>query len=154
MPTKREYFILIPHLVLATCENVHQFMLWAVIMMVAGENGVCILGTRDLATLSMLSVGTVHQARLDLMRLGLIVGRLHRDHGYPNEVWHLSIPDLWAANRAWREQHHSLRGRIELKRAQRERTQRARSQRKRVQREQAGGPDVGPSPPEPTAPRS
>ena len=129
MPTERDYFILIPQLVLATCENVHQFMLWTVIKMVAGEDGVCILGTRDLATLAMLGAGTVHQARLDLIRLGLIEGRLHRDPGYPNEVWHLAIPDLWAANRDWREQHHPLRERIELKREQRERTQRARSQR-------------------------
>ena len=88
MPTERDYFILTPQVVLATCENVYQFMLWTVIKMVAGEHGVCILGTRDLATLAMISVGAVHQARLDLIRLGLVVGRLHRDRGYSNEVWH------------------------------------------------------------------
>ena len=140
MPTERDYFVLTPQYVLATCENAHQFMLWTVIKMVAGEHGVCILGTCDLAALAMLGVGTVHQARLDLIRLGLIEGRLYRDRGYPNEVWHLSIPDLWAANRAWREQHHSLHERIELKRAQREDIQRARSQRKRDQSQSRRAP--------------
>lgn len=109
-----------PQLVWAKCENAHQFVLWSVIKMVAGEEGTCILGTRDLAALAMLGVGTVHQARQDLLRLGLLEGELCRDPGYPNAVWHLRIPDLWAANHAWRKAHPSLRERIEYKRAHKE----------------------------------
>jgi hypothetical protein len=110
-----------PQLVWATCENAHQFVLWSAIKMVAGEDGTCILGTRDLAALAMLSVGTVHQARQALLRLGLLKGELCRDPGYPNAVWHLRVPDLWAANHAWREAHPALRERIEYKSAQKER---------------------------------
>ena len=119
MSTQRTYFVMTPQLVWATCENAHQFTLWSVIKMVAGEDGTCILGTRDLATLAMLSAGTVHYARQDLLRLGLLEGELCRDPGYANAVWHLRIPDLWAANHAWREAHPSLRERIDAKRAQR-----------------------------------
>lgn len=118
MAYKRTHFIMTPQLVWATCENAHQYMLWSMIKMVAGEDGTCILGTRDLAVLAMLSVGTVHRARQDLLRLGLLEGELYRDPGYANAVWHLRVPDLWAANHAWRETHPSLRERIENKRAQ------------------------------------
>jgi hypothetical protein len=107
-----------PQLVWAVCENEHQFMLWSVIKMVAGEDGTCILGSRDLAALAMLGMGTMHQARQDLLRLGLLEGEISRDPGHPNAVWHLRVPDLWAANHAWREARPSLYDRIEYKRAQ------------------------------------
>jgi hypothetical protein len=118
MAHKRTHFIMTPQLVWATCENTHQFMLWSVIKMVAGEEGTCILGTRELAAMAMIGVATAHRARQDLLRLGLLEGQLCRDPGYPYAVWHLRVPDLWAANHAWREAHPSLRGRIENKRAQ------------------------------------
>jgi hypothetical protein len=65
----------------------------------------------------MIGVATAHQARQDLLRLGLLEGKLCRDPGYPHAVWHLRVPDLWAANHAWREAHPSLVERIEYKRA-------------------------------------
>jgi len=95
-------------------------MLWSAVKMVAGEEGTCILGPRDLATLAMLSVGTVHQARQDLLRLGLLEGELRRDPGHPSAVWHLRVPNMWTANHVWREEHPSLRERIAYKRARRQ----------------------------------
>lgn len=135
MPSNRTHFILTPQLVWARCENAHQLALWSAIKMVAGEEGTCILGTRDLAALAMLGTGTTHQAREDLLRLGLLQGELCRDPGYPHPVWHLRIPDLWGANRAWREAHPSLRERIAYKAAQKERLRRGTPE---VPQEEAG----------------
>jgi len=115
----RAYFVLVPHLVLAACEDPHQLALWTVIKMIAGEDGQCTISTADLAALAMMSTGRCHQAREALLQRGLIEGRLYRDEGYSRPVWHLRIPDLWPANIDWRERHHSLRKRIALKRAQR-----------------------------------
>ena len=53
MSPNRTYLVMTPQLVWATCENAHQFALWSVIKMVAGEDGTCTLGTRDLAALAM-----------------------------------------------------------------------------------------------------
>jgi hypothetical protein len=138
MPSNRTYFIMTPQLVWATCENAHQFMLWSAIKMVAGDDGTCILGTRDLAALAMLSAGSVHKARQDLLRLGLLKGKLYRDPGYANPVWHLRIPDLWAANHAWREAHPSLEERIAYKRAQKQRAHDARPDTPDVPPEETG----------------
>ena len=113
------YFVITPHLVWALCENPYQLTLWCVIKMIAGEEGECMLSTEDLAALAMISAGTCSQARQALLRLGLLQGELRRDPGYPQPVLHLRVPDLWAANVAWREANHSLRGRIALKQAQR-----------------------------------
>ena len=115
----RAYYVMTPHLVLAACEDPYQLALWTVIKMIAGEEGQCTLGTADLAALAMMSTGKCQQARAELLRLGLIEGRLYRDEGHPRAVWHLRIPDLWPANIDWRQGHDSLRGRVALKRAQR-----------------------------------
>ena len=114
----RKYFIMTPQLVWALCENVYQFTLWNVIKMVAADNGECYLSTRDLAAAAMMSTGKCCQARKRLLELGLLEGKVYRDAGYQQPVWHLNIPDLWPANIDWRLKNNSLLARIEAKRIQ------------------------------------
>lgn len=124
----RQYFTIVPHLVWALTEDPYQFTLWCVIAMIAGEDGTCILSTRQLAEATMMSVGQCHKAREALLRLRLLHGELRRDPGYPTAVWHLRIPDLWAPNLSWRRQNPSLLERIRWKREQRATRARRRAQ--------------------------
>ena len=71
--------------------------------MIAGEEGECILATPDLAALAMISTGQVSESRKYLLGCGLLEGKYKRDPGYPQPVWHLRIPDIWADNLAWRK---------------------------------------------------
>lgn len=116
--TDRNYFTIVPHIVLAMCETPAELALWITIKTIAGENGQCTLDTEQLAALATISTGACHQARKSLMRKGLITGQLRRDPGYPRAVWHLAIPDLWNINLAWRQRHPTLRERIAHKQAQ------------------------------------
>lgn len=115
----RAYFVVTPQLVWAMCGDTYEFTLWSVVKMIAGEDGVCTLVTKDLANLAMMSAGKCAKVRAALIRKKLLTGSLYRDPGYPQPVWHLSIPDLWEHNVAWRQQNHSLRERIAWKREQR-----------------------------------
>lgn len=114
----RSYFVLTPQLVWAMCDDVYELGLWTVVKMVAGEDGLCILETGDLAALAMMSVGKLHQCRKSLLRKRLLTGSLYRDPGFSNAVWHLEVPDLWAANLQWRVAHNGLKDRVEYKRQQ------------------------------------
>ena len=98
----RKYFTMTPHIVLALCRDPFDFTVWSVIKTVAGEIGECILSTDDLAGLAGCSHGKLVAARAHLLRVGLLAGELRRDPGYPQPVWHLSVPDLWPRNIAWR----------------------------------------------------
>jgi len=115
----RSYFVITPQLVWALCQDPYEYTLWGVIKMIAGEQGECMLSTPDLAAAAMMSTGKLSSCRLRLLSLGLLTGELRRDPGYPQSVWHLTIPDLWAANVEWREAHPALLERIEGKRRQR-----------------------------------
>jgi DNA-directed RNA polymerase subunit RPC12/RpoP len=119
-PPTRQYFLITPHIVWARVENVYQWSLWNVVAMIAGESGECFISTPDLATAAMMSVGKVSEERKALIRLGLLDGEFRRDTGYPQPVWHLRIPDLWAANVEWRLANPSLLDRIEDKRRMQE----------------------------------
>lgn len=123
----RSYFTIVPQLVWALCQDTYEFTLWHVIKMIAGEDGQCTLSSDQLAKLSMMSEGKVISCRQRLIDIGLLEGRIRRDPGYPQAVWHLRIPDLWPENLDWRRQYNPLIDRIEFKRLQREALKDARS---------------------------
>ena len=110
----RKYFIMTPQLVMDRCDDPYEFILWSAVRMIASEGGECYVGTRNLAALCGIGVGTLARARKGLLEKGLLKGRLAAHHGQ-QKVWHLSIPDLWPENIAWRTKHSSLRERISLK---------------------------------------
>jgi len=114
----RNYFIIVPQIVQGLCADPYELSLWVAIKTVAGEEGECYLSTEDLAELAMMSVGKASQCRKHLLAAGLLEGEIRRDAGYPQAVWHLSIPDLWARNVEWRQAHPSLKERIALKERQ------------------------------------
>jgi hypothetical protein len=117
----KAYFTITPQLVWALSKDPYDFTLWNVIKMIAGDSGECYLSTEDLATLAMMSTGKVSQCRKRLIERGLLEGEIRRDPGYPQPVWHLSIPDLWERNLKWRQDiGDDLRKRIELKSTQKE----------------------------------
>jgi len=115
----RKYFIMTPQIVWAECDSPYEFMLWSVVKMIAAEDGECYVGTRNLAKLCTMGIGTVSRARKALLDKGLLMGKLV-EHG-DNKVWHLSIPDLWSENVQWRKEHQSLTERISLKSAAQDR---------------------------------
>lgn len=112
----KAYFTITPQLVWALSKDPYDFTLWNVIKMIAGDSGECYLSTEDLATLAMMSAGKVSQCRKRLIKHGLLEGEIRRDPGYPQPVWHLSIPDLWERNLEWRQDiGDDLKKRIEFK---------------------------------------
>ncbi len=108
----RNYFTIIPRYVWALVRSPHDFILWYVIKEIAGEDGECILATGQLAELTMMSGGKVYDCRKYLIEVGLLEGELRRDPGYPQPVWHLTIPDLWRANVDWAVQHPKIFDRL------------------------------------------
>lgn len=111
----RKHFTVIPRIVWALCSDPYELALWMVIKDIAGESGECILGTPELASMAMMSAGKVHSCRKSLIDKGLIQGTVVRDPGYPQPVWHLTIPDLWSANSTWCEHFPTIRERIDFK---------------------------------------
>jgi hypothetical protein len=65
----------------------------------------------------MMSHGKACDCRKYLVKQGLIIGRFKQDPGYPQPVWHLTIPNLWKANLEWCEAHPSIMNRIEFKKS-------------------------------------
>ena len=114
------YFIMTPRVAFYVAADPFQFALCSAIRDIAGESGECFISTEDLATLSMMSTGKVSQCRKALMEKGLIEGEFKRDPGYPQPVWHLSIPDLWPRNTRWCLNKTSILSRLEWRREQKE----------------------------------
>lgn len=112
------YYTITPRLVWALSQDPFDLALWVVIKDIAGENGTCILARDDLALLAMMSSGQVSISRERLLAKKLLKGKLKRDPGYPQEVWHLSIPDFWEANVRWARMYPTIRSRVEFKREQ------------------------------------
>lgn len=112
-----KYFTMVPRIVWAKAEDPYDLILWVVIKDIAGSDGECYLSTVDLAELTMMSIGKVSQCRKRLMKNGLLEGECRKDPGYPQPVWHLTIPDLWKSNVEWSELHPKLRDRVEFKKS-------------------------------------
>jgi hypothetical protein len=113
------YFIVTPRLVWALSEDPYEYTFWNVIKDIAGEKGECILSRDDMATLAMMSGGKASQCRDSLIAKKLLIGEFRKDPGYPQPVWHLSIPDFWEANVRWAKKYITIRERIDFKREQR-----------------------------------
>lgn len=109
------YYTITPRLVWALSEDPYDLALWMVVKDIAGENGTCILAREDLAALAMMSAGKCTESRDRLLARKLLNGELKRDPGYPQEVWHLSIPDFWEANVRWARMYPTIRSRVAWK---------------------------------------
>jgi len=110
-----KYFVLVPRMVLALVDDAYELALWTVIKDIAGDEGTCIVGVRDLATLGMMSTGKAHQLIHTLMSKQLLFGNLVKDPGKHSQVWHITVPDIWRRNTDWSIHHRSLKGRIKDK---------------------------------------
>ena len=117
-----KYFVLVPRIVLALVEDTFELALWTTIKDIAGDGGTCIVGVRDLATLSMMSTGKAHQMIHALMSKQLLFGNLVKDPGYHSAVWHITVPDLWRRNTEWSIANRSLLERVKAKEHQHERS--------------------------------
>jgi hypothetical protein len=115
----KKYFIVTPRLVWALCDDPYEYTFWSIVKDIAGEEGECILSREDMAVLSMMSAGKASTCRDSLIRKKLLEGDFRRDPGYPQKVWHLSIPDFWEANIRWARQYPKLKDRVAFKREQR-----------------------------------
>ena len=115
----RKYFTIAPRLVWALARTPYDFSLWCTVKDIAGESRECYLSTPDLAVLSMMSVGKAHECRDYLIEIGLLVGNVVKDPGYPQPVWHLRVPNIWANNIRWCEDHPSIKDRVEFKKKER-----------------------------------
>ncbi|MBN1919883.1 MAG: hypothetical protein JW892_01455 [Anaerolineae bacterium] len=115
--TDHRYFMVTQQVVWYECSDPFQFTLWSVVKMVAGDSGTCRISTPKLADLAMMSTGKVSECRAQLITKRLLSGYQDAETG----LWHLSIPDLWERNIAWRQATgDSLTERATLKRRQRE----------------------------------
>lgn len=108
----RKYFIITPRIVKAYSRNPYDLALWDTIKDIAGENGECYLNTEQLAILSGMSMGKASESRKYWISIGFLKGEVRRDPGYPQPVWHLTVPDLWAQNIQWCEKHPKIADRI------------------------------------------
>jgi hypothetical protein len=114
----RIYFIVTPRLVWALCEDPYEYTFWNVVKDIAGEKGECILSREDLAVLAMMSNGKASACRDSLIRKKLLIGDFRRDPGYPQPVWHLTVPDFWEANVRWARRYITIKERVSFKREQ------------------------------------
>jgi hypothetical protein len=122
-----KYFVLVPRMVLALVDDAYELALWTVIKDIAGDEGTCIVGVRDLAILGMMAKSKAHNSLHSLMAKQLLFGNLVKDLGMHSNVWHITVPDLWRRNTDWSIQHRSLKGRIKDKAEQIERSPHERS---------------------------
>lgn len=69
----------------------------------------------------------------------MLFGDLRKDPGYPQAVWHLSIPNVWAVNIEWATKFTSLKDRVQFKREQaasvREERQKAREDAQKAEKQ-------------------
>src|SRR3972149_3781856 len=86
----------------------------------AGRGGEGILGIPDLAALAMMRDGQGSLSRQFWLRFGLLTGGPNRDPGYPQPVYHLTVPNIWKRNVEWSEAYASLGDRVAFKQAQKE----------------------------------
>lgn len=112
-----KYFIITPRIIQAYARGPHDLALWHAVKDVAGEAGECYLSTSDLAVLCDMSAGQVSKSRAYWLKTGFLKGSLRRDPGYPQPVWHLSVPDVWGKNVKWCEEHPRISDRLAHKKS-------------------------------------
>ena len=110
----RKYFIITPRIVKAFARNPYDLALWDTIKDIAGEGGECYLSTEQLAILSGMSAGKASDSRKHWVETGFLKGEVRKDPGYPQPVWHLTVPDLWQKNIQWCEEHPKIQDRIDF----------------------------------------
>jgi hypothetical protein len=94
---QREWFTIIPNVVLEMELNPYELALYVLYKRIAGENGVCWASTRTLAKRLDCGVATVARARTVLAERGLIRREIRAvDSGQP--VDHVVIVDIWSEN--------------------------------------------------------
>lgn len=134
----QKYFTITPRLIWALSRNPYDYTLWSTIKGIAGESGECFLSTEELAVLSMMSAGQAHESRKYWMEMKMLFGDLRKDPGYPQAVWHMSIPNVWAVNIEWATRFTSLKDRVQFKREQassiREERQKSREEAKKSEK--------------------
>jgi hypothetical protein len=113
-----EYFTITPRLVWALSRSPYDYTLWCVIKDIAGDGGECYLSTPDLARLAMMSAGKASECRQHLLSCGLLKGEMRKDPEYPQPVWHIRIPNIWAKNTEWCEAHAKIAARLTHKQEQ------------------------------------
>jgi len=113
----RNYFVMVPGSVLLQTDP-YECRLYSIIKMVAGENGECILNTKELALLCGFGHGTVSEARQRLIEKGLIAGAFKKDEGFSQPVWHLSVVDVWEENGVFMAKIKRLKQKIEYMKMQ------------------------------------
>jgi DnaD/phage-associated family protein len=111
----RKYFVITPRIVRMLSRTPHDLMFWETVKDIAGDGGECILNTDQLAALCGMSTGKIWDCREYWMGLKFITGAKKKDDGYPQEVWHLSIPDIWKVNLEWCEKYPKIADRIAFK---------------------------------------
>lgn len=116
----KKYFTITPRIVKAMSRNAYDFALWDTIKDVVGEaGGECYLNTEQLAILSGMSAGSVSNSRRYWLKIGFLKGHIRKDPGYPQGVWHLTVPDLWAKNIEWCEKYPKMEARLAFRKEHR-----------------------------------
>ena len=112
----RTYRTETPHIIDHLARSPQDSRLWGVVKMIAGDSGECFLNTEELASLCKMGVAKVSDSRAFWLAIGGLTGQLRTDPGFTQAVWHLSIPNLWPLNIAWRtrQEHVALRDRLAL----------------------------------------
>lgn len=108
----KKYFIITPRIVKAYSRNPYDLALWDTIKDIAGESGECYLNTEQLAILSGMSAGKASESRKYWIDLGFLKGEIRQDPGYPQPVWHITVPDLWKKNIEWCEANPKIQDRV------------------------------------------
>lgn len=135
------YFTVTPRLVWAMADDPDEYTFWCVVKDIAGEKGECILARDDLAALAMISGGKASQCRDNLINKRLLLGEFKRDPGYPQAVWHLSVPDFWEANTRWARRYPKISDRIDYKKEQLQKLKELRKEASRADGSQKASPD-------------
>jgi hypothetical protein len=116
----QRYFTITPRLIWALSRNPYDYTFWSVVKGIAGESGECYLESSQLAVLAMMSSGQVVDSRKYWIKIGMLNGAMKKDPGFPQAVFHLSVPNIWKANLEWAEKHTGIKERIEFKLSQKQ----------------------------------
>jgi len=114
-----KYFVMIPRLIWARARDTYDYLFYAVVKDIAGENGECWLGTEDLARMCKMSEGKAADCREFWLSTGFIAGE-QQSIGEGRFVWHLKIQNIWEENARWSEENPTIDDRLDHAVEQRE----------------------------------